>query len=86
MDLIGLIKNALSALTAFLELKNRAFYYDMIQKSRNTQEQIINEIEKLRSSKTNDSNDRADILRDRLIQERAYIQHLSTFYSLSGKR
>jgi hypothetical protein len=86
MDIIGLIKNALSALTAFLELKNRAFYYDMIQKSRNTQEQIINEIEKLRSSKTNDSNDRADILRDRLIQERAYIQHLSTFYSLSGKR
>ena len=86
MDIIGLIKNALSDLTAFLELKNRAFYYDMIQKSRNTQEQIINEIEKLRSSKTNDSNDRADILRDRLIQERAYIQHLSTFYSLSGKR
>jgi hypothetical protein len=86
MDIIGLIKNALSALTAFLELKNRAFYYDMIQKSRINQEQIINEIEKLRSSKTNDSNDRADILRDRLIQERAYIQHLSTFYSLSGKR
>ena len=86
MDIIGLIKNALSAFTAFLELKNRAFYYDMIQKSRINQEQIINEIEKLRSSKTNDSNDRADILRDRLIQERAYIQHLSTFYSLSGKR
>jgi hypothetical protein len=86
MDIIGLIKNALSVLTAFLELKNRAFYYDMIQKSRINQEQIINEIEKLRSSKTNDSNDRADILRDRLIQERAYIQHLSTFYSLSGKR
>lgn len=86
MDIIGLIKNALSALTAFLELKNRAFYYDMIQKSRINQEQIINEIEKLRSSKTNDSNDRADILRDRLIQERSYIQHLSTFYSLSGKR
>jgi hypothetical protein len=86
MDIIGLIKNALSALTAFLELKNRTFYYDMIQKSRINQEQIINEIEKLRSSKTNDSNDRADILRDRLIQERAYIQHLSTFYSLSGKR
>lgn len=86
MDIIGLIKNALSALTSYLELKNRAFYYDMIQKSRNTQDQIINEIEKLRSSKTNDSNARADILRDKLIQERAYLQHLSTFYSLSGKR
>jgi hypothetical protein len=86
MDLIGLIKNALSALTSYLELKNRAFYYDMIQKSRNTQDQIINEIEKLRSLKTNDSNDRADILRDKLIQERSYLQHLSTFYSLSGKR
>ena len=86
MDLIGLIKNALSALTSYLELKNRAFYYDMIQKSRNTQDQIINEIEKLRASKTNDSNYRADILRDKLIQEKAYLQHLSTFYSLSGKR
>lgn len=86
MDLIGLIKNTLSALTAYLELKNRAFYYDMVQKSRNTQDQIINEIEKLRSVKTNDSNDRADILRDKLIQEKAYLQHLSTFYSLSGKR
>lgn len=86
MDLIGLIKNALSALTSYLELKNRAFYYDMIQKSRNTQDQIINEIEKLRASKTNDSNDRADILRDKLIQEKTYLQHLSTFYSLSGKR
>lgn len=85
MDIISLIKTALCALTSYLELKNKACYYDMIEKSKNTQDQIINEIQKLRNSKTNDSNDRADILRDKLVQEKAYLQHLSTFYTLSGK-
>ena len=32
MDIIGLIKNVLSALTSYLELKNKSFYYDIIQK------------------------------------------------------
>lgn len=85
MDLIGLIKNALLALTSFLELKNRAFYYDIIEKSRNRQQSLINEIEKLRSSGTNDSNNRADILRAQLLEERRVFEHLSTFYSQIGK-
>lgn len=86
MDIIGLIKNALLALTAFLELKSKAFYYDIVQKSRTRQKELINEIEKLRSSGTNNSNDRADLLRSELLEERRAIEHLSTFYSLSGKR
>lgn len=85
MDLIGLIKNALKALTAYLELKNRAFYYDILEKSRNRQQSLINEIEKLRSSGTNDSNNRADILRAQLLEERRVFEHLSTFYSQIGK-
>jgi hypothetical protein len=85
MDLIGLIKNALSALTSFLELKNKAFYYDIIEKSKNRQKELTNEIEKLRAKGTNDSNDRADILRTELINERKTLEHLSTVYSLSGK-
>ena len=86
MDLIGLIKSALLALTAFLELKNRAFYYDIIEKSRSRQKDIVNEIEKLRNAGTASSNDRADILRSELMEERETIKHLSAAYSLSGKR
>lgn len=86
MDFIGLIKNALLALTAYLELKNRAFYYDIVQKSRNNQKQLIDEIEKLRKIGTDDSNVRADILRDALVEEKRTLVNLSTFYSISGKR
>jgi len=86
MDIIGLIKNALLALTAFLELKSKAFYYDIMQKSRARQKELINEIEKLRATGTNSSSDRADILRAELLEEKRSAEHLSTFYSLSGKR
>ncbi len=85
MDIIGLIKNVLSALTSYLELKNKSFYYDIIQKSKLRQKELINEIEELRSKGTNDSNDRADILRTELIKERETLEHLSAVYSLSGK-
>ena len=85
MDLIGLIKSALLALTSYLELKNRAFYYDIIEKSRSRQKDLVNEIEKLRNSTTTDSNERADILRAELLTEREAIKHLSAYYSLSGK-
>ena len=86
MDLIGLIKSALLALTSYLELKNRAFYYDIIEKSRSRQKDLVNEIEKLRNNATTSSNERADILRAELLAERETIKHLSTYYSLSGKR
>lgn len=86
MDIIGLIKSALLALTAFLELKSKAFYYDIMQKSRTRQKELINEIEKLRAAGTNGSSDRADILRAELLEEKRSAEHLSTFYSLSGKR
>ena len=85
MDLLGLVKSALSALASYLELKNKAFYYDIINKSKNRQKELINEIEELRSKRTNDSNDRADILRSELINERKTLEHLSAVYSLSGK-
>jgi hypothetical protein len=86
MDLIGLIKNALCALTSYLELKNKAFYYDIIEKSRSRQKDLVNEIEKLRNNATTSSNERADILRSELMEERETIKHLSAAYSLSGKR
>jgi hypothetical protein len=81
MDIIGLIKNALAALTVFLELKSKAFYYDMMEKSRNTQTNIINEIEKLRNDKSSNSTFRADLLREQLRDEKQFAEHLSATYS-----
>lgn len=86
MDIIGLIKNALSALTSYLELKNRAFYYDIVSKSKKRQEELRNEIEELRNKGTTSSNERADILRAQLTEERQTLEHLSAYYSISGKR
>jgi len=85
MDIIGLIKNALIALSKYLELKNRAFFYEINEKSRKRQEDIRNEIEKLRKSPTSADQHRADILRAVLQEERDYFNNISTYYSLSGK-
>jgi hypothetical protein len=86
MDLIGLLKNVLLALTSYLELKSKTFYYDIQTKSKQKQTEIINEIENLRTSKLDSDHDRADILRRELLQEKEFAQHLSTFYTLSGGR
>jgi thiamine pyrophosphate-dependent acetolactate synthase large subunit-like protein len=85
MDIIGLIKSALQALTQYLELKNRAFFYDINEKSKKRQEDIRNEIEKLRKSPNSNDQYRADILRAVLQEERDYFNNISTYYTLSGK-
>ena len=83
MGLFGIIKNVLRALAAYLELKNKAFYYKIVTDSRKKQKDLFNEIETLRSSGTNDSNDRADLLRDELLDEQRHLKHLSAAYSES---
>jgi len=85
MDIIGLLKGVLLALTAYLQLQSKTFFYDIITKSRDRQQQLIDEIEKLRAAQSNDSNDRADVLRSQLIGERKYLDDLSAAYTLSGK-
>ena len=83
MGLFGIIKNVLRSLAAYLELKNKAFYYKIITDSRKKQKDLFNEIETLRSAGTNDSNDRADLLRDELLDEQRHLKHLSAAYSES---
>lgn len=85
MGLFGIIKNVLRSLAAYLELKNKAFYYKIITDSRKKQKDLFNEIETLRSTGTNDSNDRADLLRDELLDEQRYLKHLSATYSESSE-
>ena len=85
MGLIGIIKNVLRSLAAYLELKNKAFYYKIVTDSRKKQKDLFNEIETLRSAGTDASNDRADLLRDELLDEQRHLKHLSAAYSESSE-
>lgn len=75
--IISLIKS----LELFLLLKNKLFYYEIREKSRNRQKEIISEIEMLRNNGDSNSSDAADILRAELAREKSEIKHLSAFYS-----
>ena len=63
---MSLISSVLKSLELFLQLKNNSFYYDIREKSRKRQTEIINEIEELRDAGDSNSSDRADLLRDEL--------------------
>ena len=76
----GIIKGVLRALTAYLELRNKTHYHRVVSESRDKQKKLINEIETLRTAGDGDSNDRADLLRDELLDEKRHLKHLSAFY------
>ena len=76
----GIIKGVLRALTAYLELRNKTHYHRVVSESRDKQKKLINEIETLRTTGDVDSNDRADILRDELLDEKRHLEHISAFY------
>ena len=76
----GIIKGVLRALTAYLELRNKTHYHRVVSESRDKQKKLINEIETLRTTGDVDSNDRADLLRDELLDEKRHLEHLSAFY------
>ncbi len=79
--MLGLVKTALTALSAYLQLRNKAFYYTITQESRNKQQDIINEIESLRNKRSAAATERADLLQSQLLAEKQYIKHISTFYN-----
>ena len=78
--LLSIIKEALTALTAYLQLKNKSMFYNVTRLSRAKQKEVINEIEKLRNTGTNASNDHADLLRNELIDERRFLDDISAYY------
>lgn len=80
-SIIAILTQVLSALAAYLQLRNKSVYYNTQRLSRAKQKELINEIEKLRSIGTNDSNDRADLLRSELIDEQRFADDLSAYYS-----
>ena len=78
---MGLIKTILSALNVYLQLRNKAFYYDITEKSRDKQQRIINEIENLRDERSSAATERADLLQQQLISEKQRLKHLSALYT-----
>ena len=82
---MAIVQSILKCLELFLMLKNKLFYYEIVQKSKSRQKELLDELEKLRSSGDSNSADRADILRKQLQNEKAELQHLSTFYTETTK-
>jgi len=79
--MLTLIKSILKSLELFLTLKNKQFYYDLHNKHKKLEYEIIQEIEDLRQSGASNDADRADLLRQRLVSERSRFKYLSTLYS-----
>lgn len=82
---MNILISVLKSLQLFLELKNKLFYYEIIQSSNKRQRELIEEIEKLRARGDSNSSDRADILRMQLRNEKEQLEHLSAFYASAAK-
>jgi len=79
--MLALIKTLLSTLNLYLKLKNKSFYVDLVERSKDKQKDLINEIEKLRANGDHASTDRADFLLDELVNEKRDLKHLSAVYA-----
>jgi hypothetical protein len=84
--IISLITQLLTLLNNYFELKNKSFYYDILQKSKDKQQNLVQEIEKLRDAGTQESNDRANTLLLLLEQERNWIENTTTYYTKIDKK
>ncbi len=83
---LALIVSIFKSLELFLALKNKLFYYEIIQKSKEKQQSLIKEIEVLRAKGDSDSADYADRLRQELLEEKRELICLEEFYSSSSKK
>ena len=83
---MSILASLIKSLELFLSHKNKLFYYDIREKSKKRQNEIMEEIEKLRSRGDSNSADRADLLRSELSREKSELEHLSTFYSKASER
>ena len=84
--MFSLIKSLIKSLELFLNLKNKRFYYDLYREQRYREDEILQEIEKLRDSGLSNDSDRADLLRKRLTTEREQFEHISAFYSKTQEK
>lgn len=84
-SIIDLIKYALKALTAFLELRREIYFFEVSAKHLEYKENTRNEITKLRNQGTTVSTDRADLLMRTLQErERAWERASTAYFSYIG--
>lgn len=81
MSWIAAIANLLRAIALYFELKNRSFYYGVLNESRTKQKEYISQIEKLRSSRSPYDADDADFMRMQLLEEKQFYKHISATYA-----
>jgi hypothetical protein len=79
--ILSLISNLIKALCSYLELKNKSFYYDILEKSRKRQKDLVEQIEELRDRGDSQSANNADTLVLQLLDERKWIKNISNTYS-----
>lgn len=77
------IANLLRAIALYFELKNRSFYYDVLNESRKRQKEYIAEIERLRNGRNARDADDADLMRMQLLEEKQFYKHISAAYATS---
>ena len=82
MDFVGLLRALIEVLVEYLRLKNKSFVYDILQKSRQQQEKLKEDIENARSS---GNDDRIQLVL-RLSKEQKFYDDLSATYLEPIKR
>ena len=85
MSITNLLTSVFKALALYLELKNRSFYNDLVEKHYKRKRELINEIEELRNITNSRNTNAADVLLLVLEQENKRFDDLSTFYNKFGK-
>lgn len=86
MSITNLLTSVFKALALYLELKNRSFYNDLVEKHYKRKRELINEIEELRNIPNSRNTNAADVLLLVLEQENKRFDDLSTFYNNFTKR
>lgn len=75
--MLGIIKSFLEAAALYLSLKNKTFLIDAKRKSRKKQQDLINDIKKLRDDHTVSGTLFADELQLQLKEEKEFYENLS---------
>jgi hypothetical protein len=81
MKWLAIFANLFEAIGMYFSLKNRSFYYDVYNKSRQQQKQYIEEIERLRAIRSPAAADDADLVRMQLLEEKRFYEHITTTFA-----
>lgn len=85
MGFFSILSNLLRALSYYWELKSKRYEHDIREQSRARVEALEDELEMLRNLGTAGSTLAADRVRNRLVSEKSYFEHLPGSRAPSGE-